>query len=69
VLETFMGLLSRTYAGLNAQHNLKEKFGISDKVLLDDVAKKLGAKVPVEELLRSALGGFAAAAPASLGKP
>jgi signal recognition particle receptor subunit beta len=69
VLETFMGLLNRTYAGLNAQHNLKQKFGITDKVLLDDVAKKLGATVPVEELLRSALGGTAMAAPASPGKP
>ena len=69
VLETFMGLLNRTYAGLNAQHNLKQKFGISDKVLLDDVAKKLGAKVPVEELLRSALGGTPAVAAASPGKP
>ena len=69
VLETFMGLLNRTYAGLNAQHNLKQKFGISDKVLLEDVAKKLGAKVPVEQLLRTALGGTPAAAPASPGKP
>ena len=59
VLETFMGLLNRTYAGLNAQHNLKQKFGISDRVLLDDVAKKLGAKVPVEQLLRTSLGGGA----------
>jgi hypothetical protein len=69
VLETFMGLLNRTYAGLNAQHNLKEKVGISDKVLLEDVAKKLGAKVPVEQLLRSALGGAPCAQPAALGKP
>jgi len=69
VLETFMGLLHRTYAGLNAQHNLKQKFGVSDKVLLDDVAKKLGAKVPVEELLRTALGGIPGAPAASPGKP
>jgi mutual gliding-motility protein MglA len=75
VLETFMGLLNRTYSGLNAQHNLKQKFGISDKALLDDVARKLGAKVPVEELLRTALGGSTAlggtfgAPAASPGKP
>jgi signal recognition particle receptor subunit beta len=69
VLETFMGLLNRTYAGLNAQHNLKQKFGISDKALLEDVAKKLGAKVPVEELLRTALGGTPGAPAASPGKP
>jgi mutual gliding-motility protein MglA len=69
VLETFMGLLNRTYAGLNAQHNLKQKFGISDKVLLEDVAKKLGAKVPVDQLLRSALGGAPGAPAVSPGKP
>lgn len=69
VLETFMGLLNRTYAGLNAQHNLRQKFGISDKALLEDVAKKLGAKVPVEQLLRAALGGSAAAPAASPVKP
>jgi signal recognition particle receptor subunit beta len=69
VLETFMGLLDRTFAGLNAQHNLRQKFGISDKVLLEEVAKKLGAKVPVEEMLRSALGGTPAAAAASPGRP
>jgi signal recognition particle receptor subunit beta len=69
VLETFIGLLNRTYAGLNAQHNLKQKFGISDKVLLEDVAKKLGAKIPVEELLRAALGGIPAAPAASPAKP
>jgi len=69
VLETFMGLLNRTYLGLNAQHNLKEKFGISDKALLDDVAKKLGAKVSVDQLLKAALGGTPGAPAASPGKP
>jgi mutual gliding-motility protein MglA len=69
VLETFMGLLNRTFAGLNAQHNLKQKFGISEKVLLEDVAKKLGAKVPVDELLRAALGGSPLVAAAPPGKP
>jgi signal recognition particle receptor subunit beta len=63
VLETFIGLLNRTYAGLDAQHNLQQKFGIIDKVLLEDVAKKLGAKVPVAQLLRSALGGEQGAPP------
>jgi hypothetical protein len=68
VLETFMGLLNRTLQGLNAQHNLRQKFGISDNALLEDVAKKLGAKVPVEELLRTALGGIPGAPAASSGK-
>jgi hypothetical protein len=64
-----MGLLNRTYAGLEAQHNLKQKFGISDKALLEDVAKKLGAKVPVAQLLRSALGGAQGAPPAAPVQP
>ena len=68
VLETFMGLLNRTLQGLNAQHNLRQKFGISDNALLEDVAKKLGAKVPVEELLATALGGTPGASAASPGK-
>jgi hypothetical protein len=68
VLETFMGLLNRTLQGLNAQHNLRQKFGISDNALLEDVAKKLGAKVPVEELLATALGGTPGAPAASPGK-
>ena len=67
VLETFMGLLDRTYAGLNAQHDLTQKFGISDRVFLDDVAQKLGAKVPVDQLLRAALGGTPFATAASPG--
>jgi hypothetical protein len=69
VLETFMGLLNRTYAGLDAQHKLKQKFGISDNALLEDVAKKLGAKVPVQELLQTALGGPPGAPVASAAKP
>ena len=70
VLETFMGLLNRTFAGLNAQHDLKQKFGICDRALLEDVAKKLGAKVPVEQLLRSAIGGSPSAPfAAAPGKP
>jgi hypothetical protein len=63
-----MGLLNRTYTALDSQHNFRQKFGLNPKVLLADVAKKLGAKVPVEELLGSALGGTAGA-PATPGKP
>jgi signal recognition particle receptor subunit beta len=57
VLETFMGLLHVTYASLDAQHKLKDKFGLSAGSLLADVAKKLGAKVPAHQLLRACLGG------------
>jgi signal recognition particle receptor subunit beta len=57
VLETFMGLFYLTYASLDAQHKLKDKFGLSAGPLLADVAKKLGAKVPADQLLRTCIGG------------
>jgi signal recognition particle receptor subunit beta len=57
VLETFMGLLHLTYSSLDAHHKLKDKFGIAGGSLLADIAKKLGAKVPAEQLLRACLGG------------
>jgi signal recognition particle receptor subunit beta len=57
VLETFMGLLHLTYSSLDAQHKLGEKFGVASGPLLSDVAKKLGAKVPADQLLRASLGG------------
>ena len=57
VLETFMGLLHLTYSSLDAEHKLSEKFGLAGKELIADVAKKLGAKVPADQLLRSCLGG------------
>jgi hypothetical protein len=63
VLETFMGLLHVTYASLDAQHKLTEKFGVGSGPLLADVAGKLGAKVPAEQLLRACLGGALDAVP------
>lgn len=57
VLETFLGLLHLTYSSLDAEHKLKEKFGLSGEALLEDVAVKLGSKVPADQLLRSCLGG------------
>jgi signal recognition particle receptor subunit beta len=57
VLETFMGLLHVTYASLDAQHKLTEKIGVGSGPLLADVASKLGAKVPADQLLRACLGG------------
>jgi signal recognition particle receptor subunit beta len=57
VLETFMGLLHVTYGALDAQHKLKEKFGLGAGSLLSDVASKLGAKVPADQLLRACIGG------------
>jgi hypothetical protein len=52
-----MGLLHLTYASLDQQHKLMDKFGLSAGALLADVAKKLGAKVPADQLLSACLGG------------
>jgi signal recognition particle receptor subunit beta len=57
VLETFMGLLHTTYVSLDAQHKLKDKFGLGAGPLLADVAQKLGAKASAEQLLSACLGG------------
>src|SRR5262245_2876703 len=51
VLETFMGLLHLTYSSLDAEHKLEEKFGLDGPTLLSEVAAKLGAKVPADQLL------------------
>ena len=57
VLETFLGLLHLTYTSLDTEHKLGEKFGVKGRVLLADVAAKLGSTLPVNQLLRSCLGG------------
>jgi signal recognition particle receptor subunit beta len=57
VLETFMGLLHLTYRALDGQHMLSDKTGISGEALLSEVGRKLGAKVPPEQLLRTCVGG------------
>ncbi len=57
VLETFLGLLHLTYSSLDAEHKLKEKFGLGGQEFLADVATKLGSKVPADQLLRACLGG------------
>jgi signal recognition particle receptor subunit beta len=61
VLETFMGLLHLTYTALDAQHKLNVKFGLSTGPLLAEVAAKLGAKVPAEQLWRACVGGASGA--------
>jgi signal recognition particle receptor subunit beta len=61
VLETFMGLLHLTYTALDAQHKLNVKFGLSTGPLLAEVAAKLGAKVPAEQLWRACIGGASGA--------
>ena len=57
VLETFFGLLDRTWQKLDAEHQLSSKVGIDSPSFLPLAAKKLGLTVNVESLLRKALGG------------
>jgi mutual gliding-motility protein MglA len=57
VLETFIGLSRLTYSTLDSKHKLCEKFGIDGGKLLDDIARRLGAKTSVERLLGECLGG------------
>jgi signal recognition particle receptor subunit beta len=61
VLETFFGLLDRTWQKLDAEHQLSSKVGIDSASFLPLAAKKLGLTVNVESLLRKGLGGKAIA--------
>lgn len=56
VVECFLGLLHLTWANLEREHQLQEKFGFSGEDFIADVAKKLGQKRPLEEILRAAVG-------------
>jgi signal recognition particle receptor subunit beta len=57
VLETLVGLLYLTYGALDAQHRLEEKFKLARESVVGEVAKKLGAKYPLDRLLAARLGG------------
>lgn len=56
VVECFLGLLHLTWANLEREHQLQQKFGFSGEDFIADVAKKLGQKRPLEEILRAAVG-------------
>lgn len=57
VLETFFGLLNRTWEKLEAEHHLSSKIGIGDGQFIPLAAKSLGLTVGVDSLLRKAIGG------------
>lgn len=57
VLETFFGLLDRTWAKLDAEHQLASKIGVAGGQFLPMAARSLGVTVSVDALLRKALGG------------
>ena len=57
VLETFFGLLDRTWAKLDAEHSLAAKIGVAPADFLPFAAKRLGLTVGIDSLLRKAIGG------------
>lgn len=57
VVESFIGLLHLTYSALDAEHDLSRKFNFDANGFLEQVAAKLGKKVPVSQILSTCVGG------------
>jgi mutual gliding-motility protein MglA len=57
VVETFMGLLHKTWRTLDDQHELAKKLHIDGDDLLKTAAAHLGVSTPVDELLSRRVGG------------
>jgi signal recognition particle receptor subunit beta len=57
VVESFIGLLYRTWRNLEKQHTLAEKFGFDGKAFIGNVAKQLGSDAPLADILDCAVGG------------
>lgn len=57
VVESFIGLLYRTWRNLEKQHTLAEKFGFDGRTFIENVAKQLGNDSPLEDILDCAVGG------------
>ncbi len=56
-VETFMGLLHLTWEMLDTTHQLSKRLSINGEDLLASVARQLGAKAPVADLLARRMGG------------
>lgn len=57
VVESFIGLLHRTWQALNEEHALSQKFGFDGEVFVAEMAKKLGKAETLPELLGRAVAG------------
>jgi mutual gliding-motility protein MglA len=57
VVPCFIGLLHRTWKGLEQAHDLKGKFGFDGPAFVAQVAEKLGDKRPIQEILADSVGG------------
>ena len=57
VVESFIGLLHLTWSALEAEHDLRKKFGFDAKAFLTEVAAKLGDARPISQILSTCVGG------------
>jgi signal recognition particle receptor subunit beta len=57
VVETLIGLMHLTWSSLDAEHDLEKKFGFEGDRFLALVARKLGERRDVPELLAACVGG------------
>lgn len=57
VVESFVGLLYRTWQSLERQHLLEKKFGFDGLAFIQNVAKQLGTSSSLEDILDAAVGG------------
>lgn len=57
VVETFVGLLYRTWQALEKEHTLAQKFGFDGEAFVTNVAQKLGSEGSLADILDSAIGG------------
>jgi signal recognition particle receptor subunit beta len=57
VVETFIGLLHLTLSSLEAEHQLKKKFGIEGSIFVEAVARKLGDTRSLPDILATRVGG------------
>ena len=55
VVESFIGLLHRTWQNLEREHSLQDKFGFQGEAFLQAVAGKLGHPEPLAEILGAAV--------------
>jgi signal recognition particle receptor subunit beta len=56
VLETFLGLLSLTWARLDAEHDFSNKFRVRSDTFVAALAKQLGVTTDPQRLIDAALG-------------
>ncbi len=56
VIETFLGLLSLTWAHLDAEHDFSKKFGLQSASFVASLARQLGVEGDPQALISAAIG-------------